>query len=346
MTIFNNIVKDENDFTQLLCNMMQFKEVREAFLSLIDINEEKQKNINFEHFETEYSLGDNGRVDLAILTDTIITFVEVKINDAPLQDNQPATSDKENWKGYLESLNNDYQEFEQILVFLTKENYSHLDEWKNRTKIWKKKHKNSGIELKEISWEKLCTKLDEKYQQNQEKFGEIGVYSDFRKLLKDWFEVEPIILNKEILDKMKNKNLAQVIESILTIIDQIKEQLVKISLRKITKKLSIQEYGGSVYRDASEIIFFGRWLKHWKNTGNPICLGIDKVHISEDKFRKAINESSFFELDIVDDKYEKEFDNWLTASLKLETPENLDTLTIQPDEIAQEIDNIICELEK
>jgi len=89
-TIFDNLVNDEDDFTELLCNMVKFEEFGDILYDFFGIkNKEK-------YIETQYQTKKNGKPDLVIWYDDGIEFIEVKVGDRRLTKNQP--------EGYIREL--------------------------------------------------------------------------------------------------------------------------------------------------------------------------------------------------------------------------------------------------
>jgi len=143
MTIFENIVYNENTFTELFRNLMRFKVFRREFLNLIDFDFSEEL-IDFDCFSTQKTT-ENGRPDLVISTQTLEIYIEIKVWNTILTNNQP--------EGYLKELER-IDKNEKLLVLLTPKNYKYLKVYNERKKLF-----NSKIRTQTIFWSDIIEKL-------------------------------------------------------------------------------------------------------------------------------------------------------------------------------------------
>lgn len=89
--IFYKVVNNENTTTELLCNLLQFPVFLNGVLKMLSDDIEFTEDIEV---ETQYSINyGKGYPDIRMHSDQVELLIEVKIDHAPLTDNQP--------KGYL-----------------------------------------------------------------------------------------------------------------------------------------------------------------------------------------------------------------------------------------------------
>jgi hypothetical protein len=178
--LFHNIANNENSFTELLCNLLnlrdiQFKKIFFKFLEKIETPKEYE-------FDTQYRTDkkqNNGRPDLIISSDEEIFFIEIKINNNGLTKNQP--------KGYLKELAKmDYKI--KNLYFIIPTDYSHKDELDKLLKH----NRVLNIPTKILFWEDFFKIFKEEYSLKTN-----DIISEFFQLIKEWFGYDHISLPKK-----------------------------------------------------------------------------------------------------------------------------------------------------
>jgi hypothetical protein len=167
-TIFDNLVNNEDDFTELLCNMLKFKEFKIIISEFLGI---KNKEV---FIDTQYRTKNNGRPDLVISYDDGIEFIEIKVGDRRLTKNQP--------EGYIQELS-EKNEQNKKLYFIIPKNYYYIKDLKNRLRDTKK----IGIPIQIKYWEEFfeyckCKKI---YLNNK-------VFYEYYNLLKSRFGYETV----------------------------------------------------------------------------------------------------------------------------------------------------------
>jgi hypothetical protein len=124
--LFHNIINDEGTFTDLLCNLLNLRDIQftKIFFKFLKITESPKEY----EFDTQHRTNknqNNGRLGLTISSDEEIFFIEIKINNTGLSKNQP--------KGYLKELAqmDDYK-IKNLYFIIPTRNYSYKDELDNK----------------------------------------------------------------------------------------------------------------------------------------------------------------------------------------------------------------------
>jgi len=298
MTIFENLVYNENTFTELFKNIMKFKVFRREFLSLIDC-EFSGEHIDFENFSTQKTT-DNGRPDLIISTQSLEIFIEVKVWNTMLTDNQPL--------GYLKELEG-MSKNNKMLILLAPKNYKYLDDYNKR-----KSKDKSTIKTQTIFWEEIIYRIKQ-----EELFEGNSLLKEYFELLKEWFEPKNVEIDDKFLEIMYNIDTPNSIEKLTDLISKIKTELQKSGVEITSNKSNIlNEYGFYCDSGDSYSLFIGEWFEYWKATGNPLCIAI------ETKNKQILNQ---FKIECEQQGYVKPmlFDdsNWWVCNIGLDRNENV-----------------------
>jgi hypothetical protein len=120
--IFYGITKmNENSSTELLCNILRTKYLRDIILKYFGIAEDVLNEINIENIKTQKTLKDTGIPDIIIQTKSCYYIIENKIRiDTHLQKSQKEEyvediiSKKENHRGYIFLIPEKYRHREEI----------------------------------------------------------------------------------------------------------------------------------------------------------------------------------------------------------------------------------------
>lgn len=84
--IFEGILNIENNFTEILKNLCEYKLLKKNFLDFLEITYDNIENVII---ETQYRLSNNGIVDMYIENENKIYLIEIKIKiDTPLSEHQ------------------------------------------------------------------------------------------------------------------------------------------------------------------------------------------------------------------------------------------------------------------
>jgi hypothetical protein len=243
-TIFDNLVNDEDDFTELLCNMVKFEEFENILYDFFGIkNKEK-------YIETQYQTEKNGIPDLVISYDDGIEFIEVKVGDRRLTKNQP--------EGYIRELSN-RTEKNKKLYFLIPKNYYYLKELKSRIKNLK----GSNIKIEIKYWEDFF-----EYSKKNEIFLKNKVIFEYYNLLKSWFGYETITFNKG--DKNIMNENGKIMTNVAKFLDSIWSQLEQNGYRLVCAE-GFDAIGIEIYNKYKKDVYYG-WIgiifSLWSNTGD------------------------------------------------------------------------------
>lgn len=277
MNIFDKLVYNENTLTELLRNMLRFDDFRRIFLNLI---EHPNQEINFEHISAQQGIT-NGRPDLIISNNQVDIYIEIKIQDAFLTDNQPL--------GYLKSLHSRKSKKYRSLVLLIPSDYKHLSEYKNRLDAWNTLV-SDDIATKIITW----TDLIHVIQQFQLHSGN-PILAEFTNLLKQWFEPKRIILGPTFHHIMFDKNTAHALKDLSLVITQFHDQFIREEFKiSYFKKNILNEYGFTILLHEEVEFFFGLWFAYWQDCSYPLCFGIRSARPEIiDEWVSQMNKQSF-----------------------------------------------------
>ncbi len=272
MALFDNLVKDENTFTELFKNYLKYESFKEAFLELITLDFPKNE-VSFSHFSTQYGT-ENGRPDIVISNNTTKIFIEIKVSNTKLTPNQPV--------GYLKELEKSIESYKG-LVLLIPEDYENEDEYESR-----KIEYPSQIQTQTLTWTTVLKKF------NTEENSKEALLNEFIKLLKEWFEPKPIIINQQFADIMFNSNTPKSLESLTSLIDQVHKKLLGKESLSDFKKDILDEYGFYYSQNAEFTFYFGVWYYYWKLKGQPLIISVQTKNKDIKKlFYKTVEELGF-----------------------------------------------------
>ena len=280
--IFENLVKDENTFTQLTYNLLKFKSFRDIFIEFIIANYLIADSIEFNDFDTQYSIGKNGRPDLAIVNSEIEILIEIKIYDTKRTKNQPLN--------YLNHLNSKADKKKTAIIFIVPKDYYDEYACDLSYKDFDIKYPKNSILKRFVYWEDLKLLLDRK------EIEQISpIFKEYNILLKQWFSYSNTIFTFKDLQIMFTSEIPTVLNKITDLVIEIKAELNKrgFNLKDRYGKF-FEEHGFYLQNSKSEnILFFGCWLDFWTDTSFPIVLNIESDGSSFDEaFIKICNEKN------------------------------------------------------
>ena len=240
-TIFDNLVENEDDFTELFCNMLKFKEFKSIITKFFGIN---NKNVVF---DTQYRTKNNGRPDFVISYDNGIEFIEAKVGNSKLTKNQP--------EGYINELLK-MNEVNKKLYFLIPKNYYYINELKSRIKNMKA----SKITIEIRYWEKLF-----EYCKSNSIYKKNDVFFEYYMLLKTWFGYETVIFNK------KEKNIMNENGKIMSKVGKWLESISSLLEQNgynPTWSDGLNEIGIYIYKKEEYYGWIGVWFSLWEKNGD------------------------------------------------------------------------------
>jgi hypothetical protein len=259
-SVFENIVKNENAFTELFYNYLKFGVFRVLLLDIITFDFDKQ-SIKYSNFETQYPLSNFGRPDLALLTNEVEILFEIKVNNTSLTLNQPTS--------YYNYLKTKKTKKHKALILIAPDNYYDLDRYNRELSIIK--GSNDEIHTQTIYWNDIVRLIEKK------DIPEISpLFKEYTNFLTIWFQMKSIFLDSLNITNMFGKEFPESLFKTLAIIDNVFKELKKQEFNVWrTNDKNFKEYGFAFQLPNDETLFFGLWFNYWRDNGNPICIGLD-----------------------------------------------------------------------
>lgn len=266
-SVFDNIVKNENAFTELFYNYLKFGVFRVLLLDLIAFDFDKE-NIKYSNFDTQYYLSKFGRPDLALLSNEVEILFEIKVYNTSLTSNQPSA-----YYNYLKTKNTKKH---KALILIAPDNYYDLDRYNRELSIIN--DSNDRIFTQIIYWNDIVRQIEKK------DITEISpLFKEYTSFLTVWFQMKSTFLDSLNVTNMFGKEFPESLYKTLVIVDNVFKELKKQKFNVWrTNDKYFEEYGFAFQLPNDEIIFFGMWFDYWRDNGNPICIGLDgdsKTHI-------------------------------------------------------------------
>ena len=265
-SIFHNLVTKEDDFTQLLCNLMErLDDFRASILSLF-LPEAYASKITAEQIRIQGHLGEDGRPDIEIATCDLYAQIVVKIDlRRELTQSQKVEPDPEaELKGYLVHLSK-RPERERRLLFLVPKHWDSLQGLENSIAHQKNALSTSGVEIGIKYWEDVLNVINHGNPTSSNPFVE-----EFRNLLAERFG--PITFSMEDIHLFENA--WHTVRQMQTLIDQIGKKGKALGYTVKTSKTK-DEYG--IYfgnPGGNEQLFVGMWALFCQEHGFPLCFGV------------------------------------------------------------------------
>jgi hypothetical protein len=291
-SIFHKIVRDENDYTQLLCNLMtRVDEFRCQVLNLF-LPMELAVKVPANVIQTQINIRDKsclGRPDVEILWDEIRIFVEVKIHAwTGITENQDVTAlAKKEFDGYLGSLSRS-PEKSRWLVYLVPQR------WNYCAVINRSRADETGIlsaaniRIETIFWEDVLKLLED-----DKRFLDNPLLQEFAALL--FAHLELIRFKVEEADMLFSKDFAIGYRSIRKterLIDQVRammeEKFADLVIDSTDKKGRFQEYGlYTKTKHGQDLLWVGVWPDFSEQHPYPISIGVYHADDKDEKLHKA-----------------------------------------------------------
>jgi hypothetical protein len=109
--------ENEDSITEILCNLMRDKYLRDILLVNLGVNQKHLNTIKFDDISTQVYFKQIGKPDICIENSNVLIFIENKVkNDTDLQDTQV--------ESYLEKLESSRKETQ--MIYLVPREYKHL----------------------------------------------------------------------------------------------------------------------------------------------------------------------------------------------------------------------------
>lgn len=290
-TIFDGAIINENSFTELFKNFLRFAPFRQGFIDLIEYEFDKD-NVDFDSFDTQFTISKFGRPDLALFTDVTEILFEIKVYNTGLTKNQPT--------GYYNHLKSKDDILNKALILIIPENYYDKGTYNNL--LAEIQSPKDGIYTQVILWEQIAKIItDIELESVSPLFYE---YSNF---LSHWFQLNSIYLDSLNTSTMFDKKFPESLEKTMIIVSNLCDEFTKRSfpVRRATDR-HFDEYGFYIDLQNDETIFFGIWFDYWKETGKPVCICIDSKSSEQiSAFTNGVRKSGLTPV--------KEFEEYLTT---------------------------------
>jgi hypothetical protein len=277
-TVFDRIITNENSFTELFKNFLRFKAFRQSFLDLMEI-EFDLGAIDHDSFDTQFSISEFGRPDLALITEDSEILFEIKVYNTPLTDNQPT--------GYFNYLKSKSKAETKGLILIIPENYYDVNRYNSKLEEIKKDA--DGIYTQIIHWEEIS-----KIITDNELDGISPLFDEYSSFIIDWFQLRSIFYDSLNTTTMFGKNFPESLKKTMEIIDcQFNEFQKQGYELKWSKKKDFSEYGFYfVMPNEPYGLFLGIWFTYWETSGNPVCIALhrevkEKIESFESGIRRA-----------------------------------------------------------
>lgn len=264
--IFYNIVSDENSFTELFCNLLQYPLFREVFIALIkEKTESSDVFFEYENVLTQFNTENNGIPDILIETDVLTILAENKIDKTrTITENQPIS--------YLEYLNGPECNTKfKILIFILPYDYE-KEEIINRKNKFFKQYNVNDIKFGIIYWEELHKRLIESglIETNQ-------VFSNFNTLLNAWFSTNKISFAEREIEMSYSTEIPTTFLKLTNLVNEVKNKVSKA----YKVRPEINNYGHGFYimdSNGNQILWFGIWYEYWAQHGKPFVIAIENIN--------------------------------------------------------------------
>jgi hypothetical protein len=283
-SIFHKLIKNENSYTQLLCNMLRRDgKFRDDFFSLIGV---PISPMNASRIQTQKGLEGHGQADILIESSNIYIIVEVKTESLRrMTDNQLLSTPK----GYLRWLERKLADSaEGWLIYLVPANWELLEDKKDEILVYQRDVGNTGVHVSVILWEDVISLMPESKQSRG-----FSVLEEFRSLLCERFG--PITFDDKEVELMLSESFpVGMFLKLNALIDAVRLDLNPKSKLDIHK----DEFGFYLQKSSTCELYFGCWLDFWENTSCPLCFGIQYASAEvRDAFVRSLR--SVYEQDAV-----------------------------------------------
>ncbi len=279
-SIFNKIVRTEDAYTQLLCNLMRRNdEFRERVFSLLLSNDSPSK-IKSYHIGTQIVLPKYGRPDIVIEAPGVFVVVEAKVNlKRTLTPNQRPTKKIRGYSGFIRKHCVD----DGLLVFLVPRGWEYCEEIKDALDPSSRGYK--GVKGEVIYWEQILDVAGT--MRSPDPF-----LDEFSKLLQCF---ALMTFSPEEVERMHSKSFP--------IRDMLKlQELVKQIEKRAKKKYKVRSHQDSLesgfYLVNGDWFFWcGIWADAWEQEGLPFTFGVSdqafgKMPTLQKVFQKACMEGT------------------------------------------------------
>lgn len=259
----------ENDTTNLLKALCELTQFREVVLRHFTGGKFGAKDVEPDAISAQQGLG--GAIpDMVLEGADVIVVVEIKTTEwCCLTDNQPNT--------YLKWLHAYPHTANKYFVFLVPPGYVHWDAYDRGKEKFENEHKGHSLNvLDKTDWLDFVTAIEESG------ITETSIYAqDFCEMIRRRYTSSGIsfsLAELEVQD-VYSKNAATAMRKILSLIQKVYEHLkLAYDIRTVFNNFWWEngERGFYVQAGNEDVLYFGLWMLHWQDTGNPLCFGVNR----------------------------------------------------------------------
>lgn len=295
MFIFDNIVKNEVTFTELVRNLCGFTVFRREltewiFASCGDLDDDIRSKFTFDFdqittqvvSDADPSTENNGRPDIILDNGAIRIVLELKVDPScALTSNQPG--------GYLSELSSIQERTYRALMFVVPRGYQHEGTIIDRAEAWFKNDRDNLVSRKVpiLYWEDFSDRL------RNRGVDEVSIpLRHFIELAEAWFPDTRIAVSGEDRKVLENQGLAEALQGVYQLVDDVRK-ILKSDGRLAVSPHRAHEYDYSVtFRDAVNggvTGYFGFGFGDFES-GRPFLVGVSSD--CEVEFRKRQDDAS------------------------------------------------------
>jgi len=258
MNIFDGILSNENNTTEVLKNLLRYKLFRAEFLNFLGVD----KDIAHKNFYTQVQLEEKsqkyGIIDLYIEDDEKKYLIEIKTNY------YTSLSKKQTDDRYQEYLNILPQKSNGELFYLIPKNYHHKEKIKGNIKYWE----DFLTRIKKVELDKLNPFIGD-FTEFFYNYWAIDLSYKFSKR-----ELQIIFRGETMLADASIPKIMRKLEHIVE--DVIGEDIKIIRKNKSDTEQNPDQYGYHIKSNIGDIyIWFGIDFDIWEEKGYPLTVWID-----------------------------------------------------------------------
>jgi hypothetical protein len=273
-SVFHKLVSTENDFTQLLFNLMRHSDDFRASVLELLLKGSHTAGISPEQIRIQTDIAEDGRPDIVVSSGDLYAFIEVKVDEhCGLTTNQKINPIS---NGYLRHLLSQKNKRDRKFIFLVPGQWYYLDELKDSIKRFPGDNEEN-VQIRIEYWEEIL-KVSNSIND--------PLVKEFGKLLADRYE--PVAFTAEELNMLFSAQFVDAFKSIRNLqmmISQIKKKSENCGYGCRIEEKSIDEYGIYIFdkTNPERWLWFGVWMPFSEKHELPICFGIDYTKSSEMK---------------------------------------------------------------
>lgn len=289
--IFHRVVRNEDDYTELFSNLLDYKSFRLFFCDFI-VRKNSNLKFDFEYGDitTQFTSQESGRPDIVIENDDTLILIENKVEtNTRLTGNQPS--------GYIDLIRElGTTKSCKGLIFILPRKYIHESLIISRYE----EKKNDKDDFLIIYWEDLIQEME------KTGFPQISeIFKHFIDLSNSWFPLKEVVFSNNQIDMLINGQIIETFQKLTEIVDYTHGILEKKDGIKANKKITETEY--AIYIKNSEnqdFFYFGIWYPFWKENNSPLCIAVETDYPEKTVTEFKRKFSSYVDMD-----------GWLTIGL-------------------------------